>query len=56
MVLQQNNKVALWGWAGAGEKVSVITSWNNKTTTVTADIKGKWITYVPTTKAGGPYT
>ncbi|MBD0377373.1 MAG: sialate O-acetylesterase [Flavisolibacter sp.] len=56
MVLQQNDKVALWGWAGAGEKVSITTSWNNKTNTITADTNGKWITYVPTTKAGGPYT
>lgn len=56
MVLQQNTKVALWGWANVGEKVSIVTSWNNKTTTVTTNANGKWITYVPTAKAGGPYT
>ena len=56
MVLQQNTKVALWGWADAGEKVAITTSWNNKATNVTADISGKWITYVSTGKAGGPYT
>ena len=56
MVLQQNTKVALWGWADAAEKVSITTSWNNKTITVTPDASGKWITYVATTKAGGPYT
>lgn len=56
MVLQQKNNVALWGWAAPGEKVFITTSWNNKTTDVTADATGKWITYVKTTSAGGPYS
>lgn len=56
MVLQQKSKVALWGWAQAGEKVFITTSWNNKTTNVTADANGKWLTYVKTSSAGGPYT
>jgi sialate O-acetylesterase len=55
MVMQQNSKVALWGWGDPGEKVTITTSWNYKTTTVTTDANGKWITYVPTAKAGGPY-
>ena len=55
MVLQQNSNVALWGWAAPGEKVTITNSWNRKATTVTADASGKWITYVSTTKAGGPY-
>jgi sialate O-acetylesterase len=56
MVLQQNTKAALWGWADAGEKVSITTSWDNKTTTITAGADGKWITWVKTGAAGGPYT
>lgn len=56
MVLQQNSKVALWGWADAGERVTINTSWNNKTTNITAGRNGKWTTYVNTSKAGGPYT
>src|SRR6266536_564570 len=56
MVLQQKSKVALWGWADVSEKVSITTSWNNKTTDVTTDANGKWMTYVKTTSAGGPYT
>src|SRR5829696_5872315 len=56
MVLQQKSKVALWGWADAGEKVFITTSWNNRTTDVTAAANGKWITYVKTDAAGGPYT
>jgi sialate O-acetylesterase len=55
MVLQQNQKAALWGWADAGEKVSITTSWNNKTITVKPGNNGKWLTYVSTGKAGGPY-
>jgi sialate O-acetylesterase len=55
MILQQNSKVALWGWAKPGEKVSIVNSWNNKSATVTTDASGKWLTYVATTKAGGPY-
>jgi len=56
MVLQQNKKVALWGWADAGEKVSIVTSWNNKSVSVAAGADGKWLIYVPTGKAGGPYS
>lgn len=56
MVLQQKSKVALWGWADAGEKVSITTSWNNKTINITAGANGKWLTYVKTSSAGGPYT
>jgi sialate O-acetylesterase len=56
MVLQQNTKTALWGWADAGEKVSITTGWDNKTTSVTAGADGKWITWVKTNAAGGPYT
>lgn len=56
MVLQQKSKVALWGWADAGEKVSITTGWNNKTTKVTAGADGKWITWVKTDAAGGPYS
>ncbi|HEY8689719.1 MAG TPA: sialate O-acetylesterase [Chitinophagaceae bacterium] len=56
MVLQQKSSVALWGWADVGEKVFITTSWNNKTIDVTANAEGKWITYVKTTSAGGPYS
>jgi sialate O-acetylesterase len=56
MVLQQKSRVALWGWADSGEKISIATSWNKKVTTVTAGNNGKWMTSVETTKAGGPYT
>lgn len=56
MVLQQNSKVALWGWADVGEEVAITTSWNNRTVHITTGSSGKWITYVSTGKAGGPYS
>lgn len=56
MVLQQQTKVALWGWGSPGEKISILTSWNGRTARVTTGADGKWITYVKTAKAGGPYT
>jgi sialate O-acetylesterase len=55
MVLQQSSKVAIWGWASPGEKISITTSWNNKNVNIITGSNGKWITYITTTKAGGPY-
>jgi sialate O-acetylesterase len=55
MILQQNSKVALWGWAQPGEKVTITNTWNNQSATVTTGASGKWLTYIKTTKAGGPY-
>lgn len=56
MVLQQNSEAALWGKAVPGSKVSIVTGWNGRRTTVNADPEsGKWLVRVPTAKAGGPY-
>lgn len=55
MVLQQNSKVALWGWASPGERVTITTSWNNKTTKIVANENGKWFCYVKTIAAAGPF-
>lgn len=56
MILQQKAKVALWGWASPEEKIRIKSSWNNKEIIINADTSGKWITYIETAKAGGPYT
>ena len=55
MVLQQQGKAAVWGWADAGETVKVKASWKSKKQTATADKDGKWCVNLPTPKAGGPY-
>ena len=55
MVLQRNTEVKLWGEASPSKKVTVTTSWNNKTYYTTSDSEGKWSVMVETTDAGGPY-
>jgi sialate O-acetylesterase len=50
MVLQQSASVTLWGWAYAGEKVVIETSWGEKAETV-ADTRGNWKVAIKTPKA-----
>ncbi|WP_291592527.1 sialate O-acetylesterase [Bacteroides sp.] len=56
MVLQQNSSVKLWGWAD-GKKVTVTTSWNNRTYQASVEKDGAWLVKVDT-PAGGytPYS
>lgn len=56
MVLQQNDSVAIWGWSGPGEKITITTSWNNQEYTTVASNLAKWSTNVKTPSAGGPYS
>jgi len=55
MVLQQKSAITLWGWANAGEKITVTAGWNKIPVMATADNEGKWKVQVKTVKAGGPY-
>lgn len=55
MVLQQQTEAKLWGQANIKASVKIITSWNNKVYTVTADKLGNWEVKVSTPVAGGPY-
>jgi len=55
MVLQQNDSAALWGWAGPAEKVSVTTSWNNRTDSTITGNGARWKLKVKTPAAGGPF-
>jgi sialate O-acetylesterase len=56
MVLQQKSVTKLWGWALAGEKIKVTTSWDSKTTETVADGDAHWQIDIQTPSAGGPYT
>lgn len=56
MVLQQKDKVALWGKSDADKNVTITTSWNKKKFTTKVDANGNWTIKVKTPKAGGPYT
>lgn len=53
MVLQRDAKLPIWGWADAGETVTV--AFQGKKYTVTPDTQGKWMVTLPAMKAGGPY-
>ena len=56
MVLQQQSKVKLWGWADPAEMIYVTTSWNNKTDSVKTTRDANWQLIAETPAAGGPYT
>ena len=56
MVLQQNTLIKFWGWADKHENIKIKASWLNKEMNTTADEDGKWLVYITTTNAGGPYT
>lgn len=53
MVLQREKPITIWGWANAGEKVSVL--FNKQTKSAKTDKSGKWIITLAPEQAGGPY-
>jgi sialate O-acetylesterase len=53
-VLQRRMAVHVWGWADAGEKVTV--SFHGQTQAGVADDLGKWSVFLRPEEAGGPYT
>jgi sialate O-acetylesterase len=53
MVLQREAPVHIWGWAKAGEAVTV--AFQGKTYRATAGPDGQWRVQLPAMKAGGPY-
>lgn len=54
MVLQQGEAVAVWGWADAGETVTVSVAGQKRTGKAGAD--GRWRIKLHRLKAGGPHT
>ncbi len=54
MVLQRDTELTFWGWADAGEEVSV-TIGDSSAKGKTND-QGKWTAKLPAMKAGGPHT
>lgn len=51
MVLQQQARVAVWGISKPGEKVTVITSWDNRKQEAVTDKKGNWKMVINTPEA-----
>jgi sialate O-acetylesterase len=57
MVLQQQSQIKLWGWGEPYEKITVTTSWDNKTYPETKpNGNASWQLNINTPAAGGPYT
>ena len=54
MVLQQGMEIPVWGWADAGERITV--SFNGATVRTRTAKNGRWLAELPLQKAGGPYT
>lgn len=55
MVLQQQEKVNIWGTDKANTKIKVIASWGQEES-ITTNKNGTWKLKIKTPKAGGPYT
>ncbi len=53
-VLQRNQPVRVWGWAAAGEQVTV--RFHDQARTATAGANGAWEAWLTPETAGGPYT
>jgi sialate O-acetylesterase len=49
MVLQRNSQVVLWGWADAGEDITIEASWLSEAMEVETDQDGNWRVEVKTT-------
>ncbi|GAB3562103.1 sialate O-acetylesterase [Spirosoma luteolum] len=53
MVLQRRKPVPVWGWASAGEKLTI--AFNGQTKTARAAKDGRWRVQLDPMEAGGPY-
>lgn len=53
LVLQRETAIPVWGWANAGEKITV--SINKQSSSAIADTNGKWSLKLKPEKAGGPF-
>lgn len=53
MVLQRNQRVAVWGWSKPDSKITV--SLNGQTANGAANAEGAWKVFLKPMKAGGPY-
>ena len=54
MVLQEDMKISVWGWADPQERITVNLGPNTRETVATAE--GRWDVSLPAMHAGGPFT
>lgn len=55
MVLQRDAQVRIWGWADAGEAITVSGDWHDAAVRTVAKADGTWQLRIPTGPAGGPH-
>jgi sialate O-acetylesterase len=55
MVMQQNEKIHIYGFAEPGQKIKVVASWNGDTLKTVTRYDAKWSVELQTPAAGGPY-
>jgi len=53
MVLQRNTDIYVWGWADARTNITV--ELGDASQITTANFQGRWETFLPAQKAGGPF-
>lgn len=56
MVLQQQDSVWVWGWAGPSEEVKITVGWDHQVYITKANNHASWRIKVKTPVAGGPYS
>lgn len=56
MVIQAEARACFWGWADPNEEIEVSVSWLDFQWSLEADEEGKWLFYVNSPDAGGPYS
>ncbi len=56
MVLQRNASVNIWGWADAGEKITIKASWLDEIKEFETDKDGKWSIELKTNNSKAPQT
>ena len=55
MVLQRNSNVNIWGKSNPNQKVTVYSSWNNKSVKTNSNNDGEWILIIETNDYNGPH-
>ena len=55
MVLQRNSNVNIWGKSNPNQKVTVYSSWNNKSVKTNSNNNGEWILKIETNDYNGPH-
>lgn len=56
MVLQQQTKIKIWGWADPWETAAITVSWSGEEFKIKGDGNASWSFFVDTPAAGGPYS